>query len=130
MQKAATSDLPDDEETWHQLMANLTPEWPNGEPWSLIVEDAAKPALLQPPVPGADLTAFKRIETPDALDMLITAKNHDLKAERMRAAAPEDWLFSLLSLTNPRRGHGRRQLWHQPDEWGLWLARRLRIRIE
>jgi CRISPR system Cascade subunit CasA len=98
MQKAATSDLPDDEETWHRLMANLTPEWPNGEPWSLIVEDAAKPALLQPPVPGADLTAFKRIETPDALDMLVTAKNHDLKAERMRGAAPEDWLFSLLSL--------------------------------
>src|SRR5262249_12814458 len=95
-QKAGIGELPDEEETWRRLLANLTPEWPNGEPWSLVIDDAANPALLQPPVPGADLAAFKHVGTPDGLDMLITAKNHDLKAERMRVAAAEDWLFALL----------------------------------
>jgi CRISPR system Cascade subunit CasA len=54
---------------------------------------------LQPPVPGGDVSAFKkRVETPDALDMLVTAKNHDLKQEVIGAARPEHWLYALVSL--------------------------------
>jgi CRISPR system Cascade subunit CasA len=30
--------------------------------------------------------------------MLVTSKNHDLKADRAWCAAPDDWLFGLLSL--------------------------------
>ena len=53
---------------------------------------------MQAPVPGGDISGFKAIETPDALDMLITSKNHDLKSGMMKNAAPEDWFFALLSL--------------------------------
>jgi CRISPR system Cascade subunit CasA len=95
--KAGKDELPDAEEGWLDLICNLTPQWPGDEPWSLIT-DASQPAILQSPVPGGDLSGFKPIETPDALDMLVTSKNHDLKSGRMKNAAPEDWFFALLSL--------------------------------
>ena len=34
----------------------------------------------------------------DALDMLVTSKNHDLKAARIHHAHADDWLFALISL--------------------------------
>jgi len=98
LEKAGESALPNDETTWAGLISNLTPEWPDGEPWSLVVSDPRKPAFMQAPNPSGDLSSFRRIETPDGLDILITAKNHDLKAERMWRCQPEDWLFALVSL--------------------------------
>ena len=76
------------------------PEWPDGEAWELVVDDWSKPALLQPPtVAATDRAAYKnRLPTPDALDMLVTAKNHDLKQERMVGASEQDWLFALVTL--------------------------------
>mgnify|MGYP002381692684 CR=1 FL=1 len=69
------------------------------EPWCLVVDDLTKPALLQPPVPEKKLDAFKRTSAqPDALDVLITAKNHDLKSARMDHARPEHWLYALVTL--------------------------------
>ena len=58
-----------------------------------------RPALLQPPIPFGDIVTLKRhITTPDELDMLITAKNHDLKKAVMVRAQPDDWLFALVTL--------------------------------
>jgi len=69
------------------------------EAWTLLVDDLAQPALLQPPVPEGTLGGFKnRAETPDQIDMLVTAKNHDVKATRMRRATPEHWFYALLTL--------------------------------
>ena len=89
-------DLPSAEEGWSELISDLTANWPDDEPWSLIT-DASRPAILQSPVPGGDVSSFKPIETPDALDMLVTSKNHDIKTGLMKNAAPEDWLFAFLS---------------------------------
>ena len=36
--------------------------------------------------------------TPDSIDMLATAKNHDLKASRVSAAESDAWLFALMTL--------------------------------
>jgi CRISPR system Cascade subunit CasA len=98
LERAGEGTLPDGEGSWRELIAGLTPEYPEGEPWSLVVSDLLKPALLQSPIPNRSLPEFRVIETPDKLDMLVTSKNHDLKAERMRKSSPEDWLFALLSL--------------------------------
>jgi CRISPR system Cascade subunit CasA len=98
LEKAQVNLLPDDEPTWRKMLRGLTRMWPDGEPWSLTVQDPEKPALLQAPVPGGGLPQFKTIGTPDGLDILVTSKNHDLKAARMYNAAPEDWLFALVSL--------------------------------
>ena len=90
---------------WRELLFALTPEWPRGEPWRLLVEDWTAPALLQPPVPEARSRAeYKpRQRTPDALDMLVTAKNHDLKAERV-ADRDDAWFFALVAVPLTAQG--------------------------
>ncbi|MBK1734173.1 type I-E CRISPR-associated protein Cse1/CasA [Halorhodospira abdelmalekii] len=83
---------------WKAALLALTPEDPDGAAWCLV-SPPDRPALLQAPVPEGSLTAWKnQLQAPDELDMLVTSKNHDLKAARMRQAAPEDWLFALISL--------------------------------
>lgn len=95
---AGRSEPPDDEATWTALLRGLTPDEPDDAPWSLV-GPPDRPALLQPPLPGGALGELKNeIATPDALDMLVTAKNHDLKQEVMSAAQPDDWLFALVTL--------------------------------
>ena len=103
--REGTDGLPDEASEWERLLLALTPDHPGGEAWRLMVEDWSRPALLQPPGMDAKLrddpklrAKAKRAETPDALDMLLTARNHDLKGERMARAADDDWLFALVSL--------------------------------
>ena len=98
--RAGIDALPEDEGTWRDLLLALTPEFPGGEAWELVVDDWTKPALLQPPVvAAANRAEYKnRLPTPDALDMLVTAKNHDVKQERIAEASEEDWLFALVTL--------------------------------
>lgn len=92
-------DLPADAAGWAVALRALTPEFPDDEPWTLVVDDLSKPAFLQPPVPEGTLAGFKnRFLAPDELDMLVTAKNHDLKAATMTGGLPDDWLLALLSL--------------------------------
>lgn len=97
---ARATAIPQDEDTWRGLLLALTPDWPNGEAWSLVVGDWSQPALLQPPVVRADnrLDYRSTLATPDALDMLVTSRNHDVKAERMQGASDEDWFLALLTL--------------------------------
>ena len=38
------------------------------------------------------------VAAPDELDVLITAKNHDLKRSAGRPGAAQDWIFALVSL--------------------------------
>ncbi len=71
------SEPPEEEEAWRALLRVLTPDFPDDEPWCLVVADRRKPAFLQPPDPGG--LKWSPVATPDALDMLITARNHDLK---------------------------------------------------
>ncbi len=68
--------------------------------WTLVVEDVTQPAFMQAPLPSKnDWAAFKpKADTPDALDVLPTAKNHDLKATRALYASAEDWIYALVSL--------------------------------
>lgn len=67
--------------------------------WQLVVEDVTKPAFMQHPLESNDaLGAFKlKALTPDELDVLVTAKDHDVKLARMDESDPEAWLFALLT---------------------------------
>lgn len=83
---------------WRAALLALTPNDPDGAPWCLVAP-ADRPALLQAPVPGENPTTWNNLlHAADALDMLVTSKNHDLKAARARHAQADDWLFALLSL--------------------------------
>ncbi|HET60278.1 MAG TPA: type I-E CRISPR-associated protein Cse1/CasA, partial [Chloroflexi bacterium] len=65
---------------WRQALLALTPDDPDGAAWCLVTP-AEYPAFMQPPVPGEAVDKWKnRLLAPDELDMLVTSKNHDLKA--------------------------------------------------
>jgi CRISPR system Cascade subunit CasA len=91
---ARESEPPEDEEGWRVVLRGLTPGHLYDEPWCLIAGSGG-PALL-PDQTERELKTI--VVAPDALDMLVTAKNHDLKSEVMTAAAPDDWLFALITL--------------------------------
>ena len=104
---AGCTELPGDSLGWRSALRGLTPDWPGDEPWRLVTP-ADRPAFLQPPVPGGDLAPFKtRVGAPDKLDVLVTSKNHDLKAERITRARPDDWIFALVSLQTQEGQMGR-----------------------
>lgn len=96
----AGRELPRSADDWRGALRSLTPSHDNDEPWCLVVADWRLPAFLQPGVEREESRAdYKRqIDTPDALDILVTSKNHDLKGERMADADAEDWLYALISL--------------------------------
>lgn len=68
--------------------------------WTLVVEDVTQPAFMQAPL--VSKTAFDafgpKADTPDGLDVLQTAKNHDVKSQRAQGADFEDWTYALISL--------------------------------
>lgn len=97
LHEAGRPDIPKDETAWAALLRGLTPDFTEDEPWSLVIEDTTQPAFLQPPVPDG-VTLSKNVPSPDALDLLITSRNHDLKQAVARSGQPEDWLFALVSL--------------------------------
>ena len=82
---------------WRTALLALTPDHPDGCAFSLLAPHD-QPAFLQAPVPGGSLEGWKEITAPDALDMLVTSKNHDLKGERMRRAKVDDWVFAICAL--------------------------------
>lgn len=93
---AGLHDLPEDEDIWRSALRALTPDFADDAPWHLIQADRTRPAFLQPPDPGGQ--KWTPVATPDALDMLITSRNHDIKREVAREPSPQDWLFALVSL--------------------------------
>lgn len=96
LERAGQSVLPTEPEAWERLLLALT----DGarEPWCLVVDALDQPALLQPPVPEGTIEVLKnRVATPDALDILLTTRNFDIKGERAVAGAPEHWLLALVT---------------------------------
>ncbi len=97
-------ELDRDEHEWRRALRALAG---GAEAFQLVVSDLSKPAFLQPPVPEGSIDAWKRVETPDSLDVLVLAKNHDVKARRMMRARDEHWVFALLSLQTQQGFSGR-----------------------
>ena len=81
---------------WTVALRSMTRDYPDDAPWRLAIENAEQPAFLQPPDPGG--LKWSTVQTPDALDLLITSRNHDLKQTVAKQAAAEDWVFALVSL--------------------------------
>ena len=87
---------PTDEVSWKNGLRALTAN--AAEPWCLVVEDAEQPAFLQPPAPKGLAEFSKVFSTPDEIDVLVTAKNHDVKLARLMRPRPEHWAFALASI--------------------------------
>jgi len=98
LHRAGRSELFDSEAAWKQALLDLTPEHPDGAAWCLIAPHD-RPAFMQAPVPGGRIDGWKNtLRAADELDMLVTSKNHDLKAARMRCVEVDDWIMALISL--------------------------------
>lgn len=87
-----------DEAYWRQGLRNLAGSV-GDDAWTLVVDDLSRPAFMQPPLPKEDWSQLKPSAwTPDALDLLNTAKNHDLKRSRGICAHPDEWFYALMNL--------------------------------
>ena len=83
---------------WQAALLALTPDDPHGMAWYLV-SPVGRPAFMQAPDPSGDISTWKnRLIAADELDMIITSKNHDLKAARMLRSSPEEWVYALVSL--------------------------------
>jgi len=105
-----TETLPTDPAYWREGLLDLAEGIP--EAWQMVVEDVTKPAFMQHPwksweSEAADYgvktsrgrsTFEPKATTPDELDVLVTAKNHDVKMARLGPDAVEAWLYALLLL--------------------------------
>lgn len=82
------------EDFWREGIRRLTGR-DHDLAWTLVVDDPTKPAFMQPPLPSAsDAKKLKlKATTPDGLDLLPTAKNHDLKRSRMNLPTTEQWVY-------------------------------------
>ena len=76
MHRAGTDTPPDTAEQWLSLLRSLTPDYPDDEPWHLVVDDITKPAFMQPPARSSEREKDyqNKVVTPDELDMLVTSK--------------------------------------------------------
>ncbi|MDE0207039.1 MAG: type I-E CRISPR-associated protein Cse1/CasA [Candidatus Tectomicrobia bacterium] len=100
LHSANQTELPCDRGEWEVLIRGLTHQFPDDEPWTLIVDEVCKPAFFQPPARiGGKIEEYKsHVATPDELDMLVTSRNHDLKSAVGSQPHMDDWIFSLITL--------------------------------
>lgn len=99
--RAELAKPPTEEASWRELLvACAAADGAGPEAFALIVGDLSKPAFMQPPVPEGTLKALKNVHSAPTgeLDVLITAKNHDVKAESFSAPSPENWAIALVAL--------------------------------
>ena len=83
---------------WRAALLALTPDDPDGAAWCLV-SPVNRPAFMQAAEPSGSISSWKNcLVAADELDMLVTSKNHDLKAARMSSSSSEDWAFTLVSL--------------------------------
>ena len=100
MHRADVVEPPADAVGWARIIRGLTPEFPDDEPWQLVVDDITKPAFMQPPARSKEREKDYKgaVATPDKLDMLVTSKNHDLKSAVAVQAGVDDWIFAFITL--------------------------------
>ena len=98
LHRAGLQDTVETADEWRRLLRATTLEFANDQPWQLVVDDPGQPAFMQCPSPRglAEYRGWKH--SPDDLDILVSAKNHDIKQTTAVQAAPEDWLFALIDL--------------------------------
>lgn len=96
--RTGDDDLKRSADDWRQGLLELAGD-AGEDAWSLVVEDLDRPAFLQPPVPEGNLTRFRNeARQADALDVVITTRNHDVKEGRMERSRPEHWVYTLVTL--------------------------------
>ncbi len=81
---------------------------PDDDAWTLVVANQDHPAFLQPPVLSPPALSPEKYPTPDALDVLNSSQNHEIKKNRASHAYPDEWIYALITLQmmSPYLGQG------------------------
>lgn len=95
LERAGAEDVFRTEPEWREALATLVDD-PSA--WCVEEPDLSRPAFLQPPLPDGPRAFTKVFPTPDAMDVLSTAKNHDVKRFRVVGATDEHWLYALIAV--------------------------------
>lgn len=90
---------------WNEMLLRLTDG--DVDPFCLVTENLAKAAFLQCPVPEGSVGTWESFFYPDPLDVLVTAKNHDVKMARIIDPRPEHWIYALVSVQTMQGFWGR-----------------------
>lgn len=98
LHRAGLRDAVESDCEWRTLLRATTAGFADDQPWRLVVDDPGQPAFMQPPSPHGLAEYRKWKESPDDLDILVSAKNHEIKQTTAVHAAPEDWVFALIDL--------------------------------
>ncbi len=95
-------DTRQDARFWRESIQRLTIQQgcANDSAWTLVVDDVTQPAFMQVSLASRSaFDAFKLMPSPpDSLDILATAKSHDVKARRVSSPEIDDWVYALISL--------------------------------
>lgn len=89
--------------TWEERLLGLAPR----VAWNLMVDDLNQPAFMQPPVPEGHLDKWEPVLSPEGMDTLVMAKNHDVKMNRMVNPELEHWVFALVNAQTMQSYSGR-----------------------
>lgn len=101
---------PVDEAAWRNGLLSLAGGQPQA--WHLVVDDWLLPAFLQPPcLPGGETDYRSEEHSIQGLDLLVTSKNFDEKAEKaagLSVAQADSIVYALVSLQGwaPFQGAG------------------------
>lgn len=93
------TDASQDETYWRGGLRNLVGR-DDDDAWTLRVDDPTRPAFMQPPLPDISyLSTFSgKYLTPDGIDVLQLAKNHDRKGARGAGSSAEAWVYALVAM--------------------------------
>ena len=92
------SSLPADPAYWREGLLALAGG--KASAWQLVVDDVTQPAFLQHPLSDQaelDRDFSPKAVAPDELDVLVTAKDHDVKMARAAGQSVQPWLYALLT---------------------------------
>jgi len=105
LHSAGRTDPAVSEGEWKGLLLALTEG--KHEPWCVVVPQLDSAAFFQPPVPEGTLEGWKTHEHPDDIDILVTAKVHDIKASLVAPQDIEAWVYALVTLQTTQGYPGR-----------------------
>ena len=93
---------PESADKWAKLIRGLTIDYPDDEPWQMVVDDITKPAFMQPPASSkgreVDYKQKQVIATPDAIDILVNSRQHGQSFSIAVKSEIDDWIFAIISL--------------------------------
>lgn len=96
---------------WRDRLRRLADPW-GDTAWQLIQDDWSIPAFLQPPLTDSGSPIVMNddtliIHSPDSLDYIRSAQNHEIKNQRGYTAPIDQWIYSLISLQTFANYRGR-----------------------